>query len=466
MEKAFQVLSPHGMKMAEGMAVVSTSMVMASQSMDLYPSTGRNMNPCDRVEVPLEGALSFVLYGLKSTLIEQDEGYIVFRDKREPELPSKYMFQYTLERVVFHKLYTIFRGLPGDYTVTRRSELLDLHAHIMSLYFTKPDPDSRARLEALLNINTTFPVGAVRVPMPPALQSALYENSRIQAPAAPLPVNGLVKGFSSSSGEDEDAALEIQEYPQADVSPYIRSFDAMHKVVRKVYILFEPSKAKQMLTYDGRLTMAWNDDIDEETLVDFEDIIRAELYHTPGPMDYQKMVSMAKFYLRKNNIQGRKGIMVKDIYTKFELFEVKATEDVVVENIEITVEVSKQFRDLSKYDVGTIRIPVYKISDMHDQDGGNFVHTRVQNVMNYLCIPKETFEECMVHINNVNAMAPGLYKREMQNGRIAEVEQDELTQQRVFGWNGVLYSSRFSLSKRLKEDIKVKSELIRTETLI
>lgn len=462
MNRAFEELVPLPKSLAKSMAIATSGFIQGAQNTDLLPMTGLNGNPCDKIMLPLTGAMSFILHGITSSEIETDSDYVVFKDKLTPKFGSQYPLQYTMERAILHELMETFRRAPEDYTITRIDEVVKLHKHIMSLYFTTVDSSSEDRIRMLIDRGSAFPMGGI-VRIPAELRSTLYSNAPTVDPVDIGAGIDMFRGHCTLDVDDEGVEIPDRAVYPPNVGPvYPKMFKATENILDRVYVMFDPQGALRYVTYDGRKTMVFNPEINEADLIDIEDILFDQPYAKPGALDYAKLTNMAKLYMRKNRRMDAKGVLIKDIYAKFTVHEVDVPEDHVHNEMSFSVEINPQYKDYSKYTINNISIPVHKIKDTHDSIGGQFELTRLQNIMSYICIPVSTFEQGLVHVANAETMSPGLYKRENN----AEIESYSLTNQRLVGWNGVTYSSRMTLCKRDKEEVKLNTELIRREVLI
>uniref|UniRef100_A0A2V0R997 Uncharacterized protein n=1 Tax=viral metagenome TaxID=1070528 RepID=A0A2V0R997_9ZZZZ len=439
-------------------ALVASTMAMAAQDTSLLASKGAiDTRRYDTIKLPLRGALSFIMYGISSTMFESNVSQVFYSDMITPKIPSNKAFYCYLERAILKYVYEKMMAIKADYIQYKhRPKALDLVEDILKLYFTKLEPSTRERCQYLLETGNLFPssIGGAGfdnyVFVPPELISSAFDSETTGITADTIDDFKGHQIVGQPRLPYDDAIVDTN-------SVYKRTIEAEDKRVRTVYIHFDQFEPQQYVGYNDGRFLVYNTDAEslEGDFVSLKDLMD-DLLYMPDTVSYEEIRTYGKQYaMDKPNIIG---VRIDKVYTTFEFKEYTDIGELPKMSFTATLDRNNEYSDFSKFNVSPITIYYHRLTDHFMRNGSNEEVKYMRKLMPFISIPPSSVNNTFVHFKDANVQRPGLYKRESDGTLVMD---DELGNVTIRGWNGVTYSSRLMLAVRDEQRVSIESNLMR-----
>jgi len=146
-------------KPARSAAIMVSAIVKATTETDCIPYRGNVRNrgalPLQTFTLPFAGALSFLLFGVESSeLIDDNEKYLRFIPMTSVRLPSLYPSYVYLEKAIANEIFERFRQERFHILIPKK--LVNLALEVLSVIYSKVDPASERRLTLMFDEYTRF----------------------------------------------------------------------------------------------------------------------------------------------------------------------------------------------------------------------------------------------------------------------------------------------------------------------
>jgi hypothetical protein len=375
-----------------GMASLNDALMRGVDHMDiLSPVPGIAVEESltgHAVELPLTGALSFILYGISSNNIENEgTDYATFKQMGSIKTLSVYPMYVYLERAVCDETFAYFdvpqEVLPFNvgarkpsYIHRKRSEVKQLIKDVLQIWFKTLDPETDKRIEEYLRRRMMNKQDQLR-PVPPSLKrfSQMIEEFR----------NGIEPSDNGVRDGIDGVARGRGWYDNGNIRPVIANG-------RERYLPYAIDVAKNI--YRGDVYLKIDGGIDRLTVHSFRDTLvdvhclegipeealdlGSVLDGAENAFDTTMTVSMlqaaCRAYVRRNPaMRDVKYVKISDVDTNIVYKELTGPTDVVDTSFELSVEYKNYDREM-KFKVNELTVYYRKNSNEFRrdvQDAGN-----------------------------------------------------------------------------------------------
>jgi len=473
-----------------GMAVVSAAIVSASMERECLPlkagfrttQMNTNLNIIDNrareIELPFTAWLSFAMYGVKSSQFVQEGSYIQYVDLTNTAMPSMYPFQLGMERCVVHEQIMALRALGRDDEIIRPDAVLELITLILGRFWVSPDPDSRSRITALLEIAVLrislpgFPNTPLGQP-PPLTLPAIFKASELVASRRAGTLRNQHRGTvgeyipKTTLGAAMAKLYEPQgppvEYEPVALGSYLALDDMKKCRVKEFFITKTPIVPIKVFLVDGSTTFVYTGDVPRAAVIEVEDLIRHR-YNGETTWTEEALRAKADLYVADGRVSSWKYIRIGDVLTTFKMIEDKGTGDTIkTGEMRLTIKMDKERQRADKYSVTELPVYTHMVGDLTQLRGKTADEEAkiMRTLFRYILVPWQTIRRTLVHFDGVDVDSYGLYTND-NRGKGVPLEQNELSQIRLRdGYHGITIAGRCHLTTRGVENFTIMEKLVK-----
>jgi hypothetical protein len=432
--------------LTKSMAIFNDAFVHGSAHTELLPATARfeAERAVDSVLLPFEGALSFLLYGIGSSEIEEsNNSFVRFKQMSIPTMPSLYPAYLYFERAITQSAFDEFGD---DMVITHHDMVVDACLDALSVYFMSLDPESKHRISYMLN-DREFLRGRNMFDLPTPLTSTIYTNHAFD------PKHGRRKPVSLPGSFLTNEEIEDV---NGDVNPYECAVQVVDRTITKAYIHFEPLTPVKFESYQSGTSLVYlsPDDAVDEDYVSLQKLIIESEYVDADVLSLEQITNMAKVWARKNDAQIR-GVIIEDIKTTFKFAEHKGLSDIITKAPSIKIDRNSRFLE-TQFEVDEITVYYHKLTDRQGQLSNEVLARELDYLLGFMThvgIRKEDVQQYIANFDHTNPMNPNTYKTMEINGNKTKLPDDSIANINVRDGRGVTYAGRLALSTREFEDM-------------
>jgi len=428
-------------KAAKGCAImVEAAFRTYVEDQEAIPFNGVVNNPVDAVELPFLGALSFLLYGVGSSM-ETDSGapFIEFKRTMSYAFPSKFAMYLYLEKAFANEVYMEFSVVddgPG-YHLTKPKLLVTLCLECLKKIFVSVDPDSERRLTTMFREWSRYLDGPEHVERVPA-------EFRIDLDA--------VIASPRLAGDDERGAvfleLDADSAPVAgserdnvfslDLQPYVEATAIEEGEITSVFIHVDAVDSVCYVNSKSQhVTITAPFETGATVLLD------TLLEDTPYVYSEELSVDTIRRLAQK---AGHQVVEVSSVSTKVRFQEQSGFDDEIMSEGKVTISRDPDVRG-RKYKMTEVVIFYRRCTDENAiaVNGQRLAGSLNPLFSTYVSVPIRTLKKFLVNMDGYNHALPSLY--------------DPTRKLRIMNGEGYVFTAPIKLATRESETVTIVKDL-------
>jgi hypothetical protein len=450
--------------MVVGMASLNDALMRGTDHVDIVSPIGQPLIAESltghAVELPLTGALAFVLYGVSSTSIENEgHDYASFSQVTSVKTLSLYPMYVYLERAVCDETFAYFDVEPDilplgnnarklSYIHRKRSEIKQLIKDILQIWFKSLDPETDERIEEYLRRRMMNKRDQMLL-VPERLKRASQLTEAMIGGVEPSDDGARGNGrVARGRGYYDQGELRVL-FPQREVNsnmvkyiPFSR--DVAHDVFRgDIFVSIDGGIDKVSVQSHRDTLLDLHCLTNTPEYIDVVDVLAEAENAFDTKMSLSMLQSAARAYKRRYNIGANKQyVRISSVDTKIVFSEVMGPTDVMDTSLELTVEYKNYSRDLN-FKVDQLTVYYRKNNNEFRRDVED-----VGNASDFITVPfgitLDRIMERFVYFHDV--------KYTNRNFMMEPFT--------MYHMNGHILADRVGVATRIVEDVMTHSELM------
>jgi hypothetical protein len=432
--------------LTKSMAIFNDVFVHGSAHTELLPATARfePERAVDSVTLPFEGALSFLLYGVGSSEIEEsNNSFIRFKQMSTPTMPSLYPVYLYFERSITQNAFVAF----GDeMVITHHDMVVDACLDALSVYFVSLDPESKHRISYMLNDREVLRGGNM-FDLPTTLTSTIYSDHAFD------PTRGRNKPLSLPGSFINNEEIEAE---NAESNPYKSAIDVVDRTIDKLYIHFNPLAPIKFESYQSGTSLVYlaPEGALDADYVSLHRLIIESDYVDADELTIDQILNMARVWSRKNDVRID-GVIVEDIKTSFKFEEHRGLSDIITKTPTIKIDRNSRYLD-TQFEVDEITVYYHKLTDRQGELSEEVLGREIDYLLSFMThvgIRKQDVQKYIANFDHTNPMNPNVYKLIEMDGNRDRLADDSIANVSVKDGKGITYAGRLTLSTRESEEL-------------
>jgi hypothetical protein len=425
-------------KVSRGAAIAVESIIKSTILADCIPYRNnvraRGNVPLHTFTLPFAGALSFFMFGIESSELEDaGERFLRFRPVTSIKLPSLYPSYVFMEKAIANEVYATFA--PERYHILIPKKLVSLCLEILKVYYKDVDPASERRLSLMFDEHMVFlapPNNAERVPV--QLRRGFLPD--MDDPIDVVEMQNEIK-YGLATTEEPGAGMPVGNLRLLTHDIYIRE-----RRVDSVYIsVDEPVPYVSHINTKGQVAAlyVYKQKPPRVDTVSINDVLD-QLYST-------QTLTIGLGGIRQiARSMGAKYVEIDKLTTKINLVEQTGFTDEPTSEVTLTVSRKKE-RAERKFEIATLDV-YYRLN--HNEYSRDFNNIPARGMLNnmfatYIGMLHEDLMRYVVNYDGYKIDDPKLY--------------DSDRYLRIMDGQGLIHSTQLNIATRESEVFSLETEL-------